>query len=611
MLGINRQQARQKTILLDWKGSLVRTLALLVLGVSLVSCGGASAKGSLGASGASGFFGGKLSEVSPPVVVQELRQRLDEYQPQVKILSPRKDEVLSETKASVRLEVQDLPIFQDETLELGPHLHLILDNQPYQAVYDTAEPIVFEDLEPGTHTLRVFASRPWHESFKNEGAYAQTTFHVLTKTAQSQPSLSQPLLTYSRPKGSYGAEPILLDFYLANVPLHLVAQEDVEDDIPDWRVRCTINGESFVFDRWQPIYLKGFKPGRNWVQLELIDDQGNPIPNVYNNTVRLIDYQPGGQDSLSRLIRGEIALGEARAIVDPNYDPNAIPETADEAVPETVEEASPAVIPDAAAETEDAIAPTPPESSPNITPIPPASVTSPSEEATQTALEEQMRAEKAAAEKAAAEKATAEKAAAEKAAAEKAAAEKAAAEKAATEKAVAEKAAAEKAAAEKAAAEKAAAEKAAAEKAAAEKAAAEKAAAEKAAAEKAAAEKAAAAKAAEEKAAAEKAAAEKAAAEKAAAEKAAAERVAAEKAAAEKAAAEKAAAEKAAAEKAAAEKAAAEKARAEQAMQERIQAEKARAEQAALEEKARIERARVERLQAERERAEQRRAEEA
>ncbi len=270
-----------------------------------------------------GIGGSKMSEIAPPPVIQELRRELDIYQPQVKILSPYDDEVLQDTKVSVRLQVQDLPTFQDEALELGPHLHLILDNQPYGAVYDPKQPIVFDNLEPGTHTIRVFAASPWDESFKNEGAYAQTTFHLFAKTPENKPDLSKPLLTYSRPKDSYGAEPILLDFYISNVPLHLVAQEDEEDNIPDWRVRCTINGESFIFDRWEPIYLKGLKPGKNWIQMELLDDQGNPFPNAFNNTVRLINYQPGGQDTLSKLTRGEISGAIARSIIDPNYKPPA------------------------------------------------------------------------------------------------------------------------------------------------------------------------------------------------------------------------------------------------------------------------------------------------
>lgn len=124
---------------------------------------------------------GEIAEVSPPEVIQQLRHNLENYQPQVKVLSPQTDEIFQDDSVTVKLQVQDLPIFKNQELEMGPHLHVILDNQPYSAVYDLDQPLVFSDLPPGTHTLRVFASRPWHESFKNEGAYAQTTFHVFTK----------------------------------------------------------------------------------------------------------------------------------------------------------------------------------------------------------------------------------------------------------------------------------------------------------------------------------------------------------------------------------------------------------------------------------------------
>jgi hypothetical protein len=244
---------------------------------------------------------------------------LEAYQPQVKIVSPSPDEVLDDTTVSVQFQVQDLPTFKDGDLGMGPHLHVILDNQPYRAVYDIDRPLVFEDLSPGTHTIRAFASRPWHESFKNEGAYAQTTFHLFTKTDDNNPDPALPLLTYSRPKGTYGAEPILLDFYLTNAPLHLVAQENPEDEITDWRIRVTINGQSFVLDRWQPVYLEGFKSGKNWVKLEFLDEQGNAVKNAFNTTARLIRYEPGGTDTLSKLVRGELTAEEARSIVEPGY----------------------------------------------------------------------------------------------------------------------------------------------------------------------------------------------------------------------------------------------------------------------------------------------------
>ncbi len=317
--------------------AILRRLIILLLVLTITSCGekAVSQEVSIESKENPQQISRQFSEVSPPAVIQELRSSLEVYQPQVTIVTPQADEVLQDDKVTVRLQVKDLPIFQDPKLNLGLHLNVIVDNERYISVYDLNQPLVLPDLSPGTHTLRVFASRPWDESFKNEGAYAQTTFHIFTKTDDNNPDPALPLITYNRPQGIYGAEPILLDFYLTNAPLHLVASSNPNNQIADWRIRCTINGESFVLDRWQAIYLKGFKPGKNWVKLEFLDDQGNVVKNVFNSTIRLITYQPKGKDTLSKIVRGELSAEQVRSIVDPNY--TAKPTTAEPRSAPTVE----------------------------------------------------------------------------------------------------------------------------------------------------------------------------------------------------------------------------------------------------------------------------------
>jgi hypothetical protein len=268
---------------------------------------------------------GALVEVAPPQVLTELRTSLDRRQPQVSILTPKPNQILSGTTVNVRLEVRDLPLFRNAELDLGPHLHLLLDNQFYQAVYDVSQPIPIENLTPGTHTLRAFAVRPWHESFKNDGAYAQVSFSVFTPSPENQPIDKAPLLTYSWPKGSFGAEPILLDFYLTHAPLHALASQHA-DAAPDWKIRVTVNGESFLLDTWEPIWLEGFRPGQNWLKTELLDSQGRPLETPFNTTVRLIEYQPGGKDVLSQVVRGELSATSILGMVDASYQPS--PESA-------------------------------------------------------------------------------------------------------------------------------------------------------------------------------------------------------------------------------------------------------------------------------------------
>ncbi len=316
----------------SWKPSTFWSSAILLLwGLFLTGCN------AIGASATappplelppSPIQSQSFQEVAPPASLQAIAPSFDQYQPQVNILSPQPDEVQKKTTITVKVAVKDFPK-SGPSAPLRPHLHVILDNEPYRAVYDPESPILLEDLKPGTHTLRIFPVRPWHESYKNIGAYAETTFHVLTKTDSNNPDPALPLLTYSRPKGDYGAEPILLDFYLRGAPLHQAAL--TEADVNDWRIRVTINDESFLLDQWQPIYLSGFRTGENWVKLEFIDEAGNLVANRYNNTVRVINVQPGGVDPFSRLMRGETSVAEAFEITG-----LPVPET----LPEIVESPS-------------------------------------------------------------------------------------------------------------------------------------------------------------------------------------------------------------------------------------------------------------------------------
>jgi hypothetical protein len=257
-----------------------------------------------------------LTEVPSPKIIKTLNKDLTHYVPQIKIVTPKAQQTFDRTEVMVTLEAQNLPIFENSKSQVGNHLNLIVDNEPFQPIYDLDQPIIIKDLTPGTHTIRVFAVRPWGESYKNEGAYAQTTFNVLTETNNNLIDPSQPLLTYNSPTGTYGAQPVLLDFYLTNAPLHAIAQNN--PNVKDWRVRATVNGTSFAIEDWQPIYLKGFEPGENWVQLELIDEAGNNIENAFNNTVRVFTYDPRQNDTLAKLVTEQVTLAEAQSLVKPD-----------------------------------------------------------------------------------------------------------------------------------------------------------------------------------------------------------------------------------------------------------------------------------------------------
>jgi hypothetical protein len=253
-----------------------------------------------------------IMEVSPPISISKVRG-LD-TRPQIKILSPKADETLSDTTVTVRLQIDNFKPFQDPDLKLGPYLLLRVDDAASQVIYDTNEPITLRDIKPGSHVLRVFANHPWGESYKNPEAYAQVMFNVFTPSRVNRWDGNQPLLTYNQPIGVYGAEPILLDYYLTTPKVLSPEAALLKENL---QVRVTVNGQSFQTDRWMPLYLSGFHSGANWIRLELLDQQGQALESPFSEAIEVIQVQSRGQDALSKLVRDELSSDQLTQMVDP------------------------------------------------------------------------------------------------------------------------------------------------------------------------------------------------------------------------------------------------------------------------------------------------------
>ncbi len=171
----------------------------------------------------------------------------------------------------------------------GQHVHLIVDNKPYKAVYQAGKPVNIGKLEPGPHSIFVFPSRSYHESVKEEGAFDMLNFYIESDLGDFELSDEKPAIFYSRPKGEYkglAAQKIMLDFYLHNLRLS-----------PNgFNVKYTITkvdnpSEKFeiVIDDWKPAFINNLSSGRYNVKMELIDPSGNLVNNVaYNGTEREI-----------------------------------------------------------------------------------------------------------------------------------------------------------------------------------------------------------------------------------------------------------------------------------------------------------------------------------
>ncbi|MEM9674526.1 MAG: phosphopeptide-binding protein [Cyclobacteriaceae bacterium] len=166
----------------------------------------------------------------------------------------------------------------------GQHIHLILNNNPYYAIY---EPEGFKlALDDGHYVALSFLSRSYHESVKNPEAYKVSQFTVGEGDSE-EVDLSQPMLFYSRPKGTYtGAdtESVLFDFYLANTEIGPGGNQ----------VKVSINSDTtFMVDQWQPYVINGMPMGDNTIKIELVDSNGNLIDSPMNSVERTFTLEEG------------------------------------------------------------------------------------------------------------------------------------------------------------------------------------------------------------------------------------------------------------------------------------------------------------------------------
>lgn len=164
----------------------------------------------------------------------------------------------------------------------GQHIHLILNNGPYTAHYD---PEFDMDMEAGDYVALAFLSRSYHESVKNAGSYALYQFPVGSDKLSDPVDLTQPLMFYSRPKGTYkGADTkyVLLDFFMVNA--------DLSED--GYIVKATINGTEFTLTTWKPYVIEGLPMGENTIKLELFNADGTSVANKFNPVERTFTLAP-------------------------------------------------------------------------------------------------------------------------------------------------------------------------------------------------------------------------------------------------------------------------------------------------------------------------------
>ena len=298
---------------------------------------------------------GRLQEVAPPGAVQQLQEALALRRPQVTIEAPRDGANLPAGPIKLSLKVRDWPLVDAGELGLGPQVVVQVDDLP--AIRLSGLELELPSLSPGSHRITAYAARPWGEAVKSPGAWSQIRVHRVTANPLAIPQPGTPQLIPVSPADLAGSEPLLLDWLLLDAPL-----QGLRDNDGSWRLRVSVNGDSFLVDQNSPLWLKGWQPGSNSLLLELVDGLGEPLNPPFNSLVRevvLDPSKPGLGWQKGRLAEGELAQLLVTAPPEPPAQTPTQPEPESEPEPELAPEPVPELEPESEPEPEPVAEPEP------------------------------------------------------------------------------------------------------------------------------------------------------------------------------------------------------------------------------------------------------------
>ncbi|WP_115019325.1 hypothetical protein [Synechococcus sp. UW140] len=282
---------------------------------------------------------GGLQEVTAPGGVQQLRSRLDGHHPRLTLKNPQDGAVLSSKELELVVEVEDWPLVSDPDLGLGPHIALQIDNEP-PLRFSSGETssgagltvkATLPALTPGSHRLSAYAAYPWGEAVKEPGASLNWRLHQFQPLKGTQPDRNAPWMVMVSPAELGNGQPLLLDWLIWNAPLQNLREGDGR-----WRLRLTLNGDSFLVDRQDAIWVRQ-NEASEIVQMELLDGLGDPIDPTFNNQLRFIPPRTRQKPAWlqSRLSESDVARLVGDPAPSPEPEPAAALPQADSPEPKT------------------------------------------------------------------------------------------------------------------------------------------------------------------------------------------------------------------------------------------------------------------------------------
>ena len=215
--------------------------------------------------------------------------------------SPQEGEVMPYETVDVFVRAENYAIGEG-----GNRLHVILDNGSPIEHRNELKPVVLRGLAPGAHVLRVWAVKPDGKMLADPEASSRVNFYVRRKDFSNFQPSDHPYLTVNLPlDGMAFPDPegkVWLDFRAHNVTL---AKEG-------YRVRFRLDGVETILSTGDPYAWSGLAEGRHRLVVELIDEDGDPVSEIFARVERTFEIprtvkavNPKEVDTMNHWLRRE------------------------------------------------------------------------------------------------------------------------------------------------------------------------------------------------------------------------------------------------------------------------------------------------------------------
>ena len=196
----------------------------------------------------------------------------------VVVESPKEGEVVPWETVDVFVRGENYAIGEG-----GNRLHIILDNGSPIEHSNELKPAVLHGLAPGAHVLRAYAVKPDGKMLADPQAWGRVNFYVRRKDFSNFQPEDHPHLTVNLPRDGVvfpDAEgKVWLDFRAHNVSLGKEGH----------RVRFRLDGVETILPSGDPYAWAGLSEGRHRLVVELIDEDGDPVPEIFARVERTFE----------------------------------------------------------------------------------------------------------------------------------------------------------------------------------------------------------------------------------------------------------------------------------------------------------------------------------